>query len=313
MRCVSMERGCRWTGTIGTLDNHVPTCHFALVPCPNKCEDDKGYGELHLMRKDLDDHIKAKCPKRAYECQHCGEKGTYANITEDHDKECDKKIVPCPNKRCGCPLSMERGNTKQHVRSVCDYTEVACAYESLGCGVRMLRKDAEKHKREVREKHMDMALDTVSSHEEQHKTLSEGEAIVFKLPGYASKKEKNETFYSPPFYTSFGGYRMHINIYANGVGDGKGTHVSVFSEPLEGHYDDQLHSPFLGTITYELLNQLAVDKHHSGVYIYMMPVMTCRLVVVKARSSFSLILPSPMMQLPTHSISLMTHCTSECQ
>ena len=258
-----MERGCRWTGTIGTLDNHIATCQFALVPCPNKCEDNKGAGELHLMRKNLDDHLKTKCPKRAYECQHCGEKGTYASITEDHDKVCDKKIVPCPNKGSGCPLSMERGKTKQHVRSVCDYTEVACAYESLGCAVKMLRRDAEKHKREAREKHMDLALDTVSSREEQHKTLSEGEAIVFKLTGYASKKEKNGTFYSPPFYTSAGGYRMRIRVYANGVGDGKGTHVSVFTKPLEGRYDHQLHWPFMGSVTYELLNQLADDKHHS--------------------------------------------------
>ena len=265
MRCVSMERGCQWTGTIDTLDKHIDTCQFALVPCPNKCEDDKGAGQLHLMRRDLDDHFKTKCPKRNYECQHCGEKGTYASITEDHDKVCDKKIVPCPNKGSGCPLSMERGKTKQHVRSVCDYTEVACAYESLGCAVRMLRKDAEKHKREARERHMDLALDTVSSREEQHKTLSEGEAMVFKLPGYASKKEKNENFYSPPFYTSSGGYRMHIRVDANGRGR---THVSVFTELLEGGYDDQLHWPFLGTVTYELLNQLADDKHHSRVVTF---------------------------------------------
>ena len=268
MRCVSMERGCRWTGTIGTLDNHIATCQFALVPCPNKCEDEKGAGELHLMRKDLDDHLKTKCPKRAYECQHCGEKETYASITEDHDKLCDKKLVPCSNKGSGCPLSMERGKTKQHVRSVCDYTEVACAYESLGCGVRMLRKDLEKHKREAREKHMDLALDTVSSREEQRKTLSEGEVIVFKLPGYASKKEKNERFYSTPFYTSPGGYRMRTNVDANGYGAGEGTHITVATEILVGRYDDQLHWPFLGTVTYELLNQLTDDKHHSRVTVY---------------------------------------------
>ena len=223
---------------------------------------------MHLMRKDLDYHLKTKCLKRAYECQHCGEKGTYASITEDHDKICDKKMVPCPNKGSGCPLSMERGKNKQHVRSVCDYTEVACAYESLGCGVRMPRKDAEKHKKKAREKHMDLALDSVSSLEEQHKTLSEGEAIIFKLPGYASKKEKNESFYSTPFYTNPGGYKMRINVEVNGYGAGKGTHVSVFTQPVKGHYDHQLHWPFLGTVTYELLNQLADDKHHSRVVIY---------------------------------------------
>ena len=265
VRCASLERGCQWTGTIGTLDDHIATCQFALVPCPNKCEDDNGAGEL---RKDLDDHLKTKCPKRAYECQHCGEKGTHAGITEDHDKVCDKKIVPCPNKGSGCPLSMEQGKTKQHVRSGCDYTEVACAYESLGCGVRMLRKDVEKHKREAREKHMDLALDTVSSREEQHKTLSEGESIVFKLPEYASKKEKNESFLSAPFYTGSGGYKMCIRVDANGVRDGAGTHVPVFTKLLEGCYDDQLHWPFLGTITYKLLNQLADNKHHSSMIIY---------------------------------------------
>ena len=268
VQCSSIERGCQWTGTIGTLDNHIATCQFALVPCPNKCEDDKGAGEVHLMRKDLDDHLKTKCPKRAYECQHCGEKGTYASITEDHDKVCDKKIVPCPNKGSGCTLSMERGKTKQHVRSVCNYTEVACAYESLGCGVRMLRKDAEKHKREDQDRHMDLALDTVSSREEQHKTLSEGEALVFKLPGYAVKKEKNERFYSPSFYTSSGGYRICINVYVNGYGAGKGTHLTVSTKLLEGRYDDQLHWPFMGTVTYELLNQLADDKHYSLVSLY---------------------------------------------
>ena len=268
VKCDNMERGCGWIGTIGTLDNHIATCQFALVPCPNKCEDEKGAGELHLMRKDLDDHLKTKCPKRAYECQHCGEKGTYASITEDHDKVCNKKIVLCPNNGSGCPLSMERGKTKQHVRSVCDYTEVVCAYESLGCAVRMLRKDVEKHEKEKRETHVDLALDTVSSREEQHKTPSEGEAVIFKLSGYASKKEKNEEFYSRPFYSSPGGYKMCINIDANGHGAGKGTDVSIFTKLLKGRYDDQLHWPFLGTVTYELLNQLTDDNHFSRVLAY---------------------------------------------
>ena len=268
MRCAFLERGCRWTGTIGTLDNHIVTCQFALVPCPNKCEDDKGAGELHLMRKDLDDHLKTKCPKKAYECQHCGEKGTYASITEDHDKVCNKKIVPCPNKGSGCPLSMELGKTKQHVRSICNYTEVVCAYESLGCAVRILRKDAEKHKREAQDRHMDLTLDTVSSHEEQHKTLSEREALVFKLPEYASKKENNERFYSPPFITSSGGYKMRISVDVNGYGDAAGTHITVSTELLEGRHDDRLHWPFMGTVTFELLNQLADDTHHSRVSVH---------------------------------------------
>ena len=262
VKCANSERGCQWTGTVGTLDDHIASCQFALVPCPNKCEEDKDAGELLLIRKHLDQHLKTVCPKRAYECPHCGEKGTFASITEDHDQVCEKKIVACPNKGSGCSLSMERGETKEHVSSDCEYTEVACVYESLGCGVRMLRKDREKHEKEGREKHVDLSLATVRSLSEQHKTLSEGEAVIFQLPGYASKKEKNERFYSTPFYAHPGGYKMCVNIDANGYGEGKGTHVCVSTELLEGRYDNQLHWPFQGTVTHELLNQLGDDNHH---------------------------------------------------
>ena len=48
----------------------------------------------------------------------------------------------------------------------------------------------------------------------------------------------------------------------NRYGDGKGTHVSVFTKLLAGRYANQLHWPCLGTVTYELLNQLE-DNHHS--------------------------------------------------
>ena len=268
MICANSEKGCQWTGTVGTLNDHIASCQFALVPCPNKCEEDKDTGELFLIRKHLDQHLKTKCPKRAYECPHCGEKGTFASITEDHDQVCEKKIVACPNKGSGCSLSMERGKTQEHLSSDCEYTEVACVYESLGCGVRMLRKEREKHEKEDREKHVDLSLATVRTLSEQHKTLSEGEAVVFQLPGYTSKKQKNEKFNSTPFYTHPGGYKMCFRVDTNGYGDGKGTHVSVFTELLEGRYDNQLHWPFLGTVTYELLNQLGDDNHHRVVITF---------------------------------------------
>ena len=61
---------------------------------------------------------------------------------------------------------------------------------------------------------------------------------------------------------------MCIRVDVNGTGDGKGTHVSIFTKLLEGRYGDQLHWPFLGTITCELLNQLTNDKHYSRIAIH---------------------------------------------
>ena len=274
MRCANTERGCQWTGTVGTLEDHTASCQFALVPCPNKCAEDEGTGELLLITKHLDQHLKTKCPNRAHKCSHCGKKGTFASITEDHDKVCEKKIVTCPNKGSGCSLSAEHGIVEEHVRKDCGHTEVACVYESLGCGVKMLRKDREIHEKEDREKHLDLSLATVrmlseqvKTLTEQNKSLSEGDAVIMKLPGYANKKEKNEEFLFPPFYTHPGGYKMRVSVCANGYENGKGAHVSVITEVLKGSYDNQVRWPFHGTVTFELLNQLGDDNHHKVVNI----------------------------------------------
>ena len=368
VRCANTERNCQWTGTVSILDDHIASCKFALVPCPNKCEEHKGAGEMLLIRKHLDQHLKTKCPKRSYECPHCGEKGTFASITEEHDQVCEKKMVACSNKGSGCSLSMERGKVKEHVSNDCEYTEVACVYESLGCEVRMLRKDKATHENKAREKHMDLSMvnvklmsieqktltatvklseekhralknsitlkdeqhqtlteehikfstknealtmrlsklsdkhvslsrkhetlskkhktlskkhetlskkhetllvqhrilsDTVNSHEEQHKVQTRKQKFTFKLSHYTSKKEKNEIFLSTPFYTYSGGYKMCIRVDANGNDVGKDSHISIFTTILAGSYDNELRWPFLGTVTYELLNQLEDNNHHS--------------------------------------------------
>ena len=43
-------------------------------------------------------------------------------------------------------------------------------------------------------------------------------------------------------------------VYANGVGSGKGTHLSLYVFLLKGEYDDQLQWPLNAKITVQLLN-----------------------------------------------------------
>ena len=69
--------------------------------------------------------------------------------------------------------------------------------------------------------------------------------------------------YSEPFYTSCDGYRIHNTVDPNGCDGCEATHVSVFVKLLKGSNDKKLQWPFLGTVTVELLNQLADDDHHS--------------------------------------------------
>ena len=55
---------------------------------------------------------------------------------------------------------------------------------------------------------------------------------------------------------------MCIRVDPNGCAVGKGSPVSVYLKPLEGPYDKSLHWPFMGTVEFKLLNQLAESGHH---------------------------------------------------
>ena len=124
-----MGRGCEWEGTVGTLEQHVATCEFAVVPCPKECKDDNGV--QHLMRKDLASHLESTCPNRDYQCQYCEEIISYASIKEHHNKVCKKKILPCPN--AGCSEEMQRQHLNEHVCNECAHTVIACKYKGIGC------------------------------------------------------------------------------------------------------------------------------------------------------------------------------------
>ena len=86
---------------------------------------------------------------------------------------------------------------------------------------------------------------------------------IFKFTNYAERKTSNAAVFSPPFYSSPGGYKLCIKVYANGTGKGKDTHLSVYAYLMRGDDDDHLPWPFTGTVEVELLNQLKNNWHHS--------------------------------------------------
>ncbi len=89
---------------------------------------------------------------------------------------------------------------------------------------------------------------------------------TFKLNNYQMYKRENKQFFSPPFCSSYSGYKMCLRADANGDGSAAGTHVSVFACLMKGDHDDTLTWPFTGSVTFELLNQLE-DKHHEKMSI----------------------------------------------
>ena len=85
------------------------------------------------------------------------------------------------------------------------------------------------------------------------------------MTDFEQYKERGHCWYSPTFYTHREGYRMCLQVYANGKDVGNGTHdhvhVSVFTSLMRGEFDSRLKWPFRGTVTIQLVNQLE-DKEH---------------------------------------------------
>ena len=135
--CENRNRKCDWVGNVGELETHLTTCEFVLFPCPKECNDEKNEVKI-FMRKDLDSHLERDCPNRDYTCEYCGEKGTYASITEIHDKICQKKLIGCSNE--DCLQTMQRQSLKRHLDN-CEHTVVPCKYRKLGCPESMKRKE----------------------------------------------------------------------------------------------------------------------------------------------------------------------------
>lgn len=118
--------------------------------------------------------------------------------------------------------------------------------------------------------HLKMAMDTTVQLKKDLQVANEikltlKDGITFKLTGFQDKRKDKQPFAFPPFYTHPRGYHMAFVVYANGNGSAKGTHISVFVQLQKGNYDDELKWPFVGEVTFTLLNQLKDENHYSRI------------------------------------------------
>ena len=169
-----------------------------------------------------------------------------------------------------------------HLSEDCPNELVPCTFAIAGCEQIVKRKDLQQHLKD-KDLHLDTVLSSYASltHVVQHLVFGGTPNIplplcqwlqnkptsypcppwVIKMEGVQKKKEKNEGWFSDPVYSHFGGYKMCLRVDANGDGDGKGSHVSVFVYLMRGGNDGNLKWPFKGTIKVSLLNQLEDGQH----------------------------------------------------
>ena len=271
VRCPKKGAGCEWAGNFGDLDQHLSNgsvggeCRYVVVACPNLC------GE-RVRRRGLEGHTSNHCLKRQFKCSHCTYEGTYQEIVKDHWPKCKKYPLECPND-CG-----ERGIERQHLQNHlhdCPLQLIDCEFDYAGC--------KEKVKRQKMQSHVDGSvkahLQLVAAHaklqekriEQQEKQIGalltqltstlQPPPPVFTMTNFERYKKEDDKWFSPPFYSHIGGYKMCISVKANGSDVGKGTHVSVYLHMMAGEYDDNLKWPFYGEVTVQLLNQQGNMDH----------------------------------------------------
>ena len=90
--------------------------------------------------------------------------------------------------------------------------------------------------------------------------------ILIAMNNFSQHKNLEDPWYSPPFYSGPGGYKLQLRVEANGYGSGKGTHLSVFVCLLKGENDDKLQWPFTGDLNLQLLNWRE-DKGHEEILL----------------------------------------------
>ena len=81
------------------------------------------------------------------------------------------------------------------------------------------------------------------------------------MNNFSQHKKDDDTWCSTPFYSGPQGYKMRLQVDANGDGSSTGTHVSVYVQIIQGEYDDTLTWPYTGTVIYEIINWKE-DRNH---------------------------------------------------
>ena len=92
---------------------------------------------------------------------------------------------------------------------------------------------------------------------------------------YNEHKRVGDEWHSVPFYSTTNGYKLQLEVDANGFASGKNTHLSVGVRLMKGEYmyDESLMWPLNSEITIQLLNWRE-DKGHVEMIIdhYNLPI-----------------------------------------
>ena len=227
-----------------------------------------------------DPHLLQCCGKKiCYSCieriRSDGKPCPYCNqsIESVLDKQLRGKVhdldVYCSKRVDGCKWKGQLRDLERHIKEKCLFRPQPCQY---GCGQLFPRSGLTVHetdhcpRRPLEVKFEHFQREVMAQFAKYEYKLAQMKAQLFCPPckltmsSYFKHKNKRDEWFSPPFYSRPGGYKLCLKVNTNGDRDGAGSHISVYVYLMRGENDDGLVWPFQATIEIQLVNK---KKHYK--------------------------------------------------
>ena len=257
------------------IHNHWPVCGSFPLCCPNQC------GSFP-QRQSIEKHVNNKCPLTTIECDFHHVGCTVKLPRKDLPEHLRENFLT--------HISLLSSSHAKHQAKLVEYqTEITKQKNEISeqqTQIAQLRTRNEKLEAEVtasklgnktgspkaglyeeapgmkeQSKQLDHTLRTEPSAHVLPRTTIPLVPPVLTMTNFQQHKRDGDSWWSPPVYTGHQGYKICLNVDANGHGSGKGTHVSVFIHFMRGEFDESLKWPFRGVITFQLLDQFRGNDH----------------------------------------------------
>ncbi len=270
-------------------NNHWPVCGFFPVPCPNQC------GST-IQRQYIDSHVADECPLTTINCDFhhvgCAVKLPRQDMPEHVNSSLSAHMsllasshakLMLENERSLTALqtkvtTLEQENTTSNAEIRSSKTNLTALQTTLEGKNKLLTTSITKQKADIAnlvEENKQLRI-KITELEPLQQMLKTAPPIVNSRPlgapvltmtNYQQHKRDDDRWFSPPVYTHHQGYKICLNVFADGASTSKGN-VSVYCTFMRGEFDDSLKWPFRGAISYQLLDQVNGENHKTRTIFY---------------------------------------------
>ena len=190
--CGNRGNGCTWQGLAKNLEDHLKNkCPKEYIPCPNQGCNTKMYREA------FEAHEK-ECGYRTVQCEYCKIKLPF-NKLKEHQENCPKFKIECPQ---NCGEKVERQSVTEHIDKDCKNTLLKCPFDDYGCQHGEIpRKEMEEKQKEDAGIHLQLMVPIIQRLQKElfevKETLKKLKPSTYEYPLQTQVKEPRKESFTP--------------------------------------------------------------------------------------------------------------------